>query len=465
MVQLLLLGALVLGQPGPELPALLPQGPPEPRLGAMPAADQAPLTEAVQAPLLPPPTPPAAPAATSSAPSPRPDRWFVMRELQGTWVGALLDDSRTSVTGWTDASYTASTDRVSNLPVTFNDRANTFLLQQFWIRVDRSVVPSGTLEPTFGYHLDVLVGSDYRWTLIRGLFNAQLDNSTGAQNLYGVDPIQFYGNAYVPTLFRGTEFRVGRVFNPWGYESLEALSTPLMSRSYAFFNTPFTFMGAEAITTLTPSWSTVVMLTNGNDVFLVPYQEGRFVGKLAYAAPDQRNTLQLGCSLGRGRFNAGAPFTPATVGLAQEPAGRNNFNAFDMVFTHVFNPAFTYVNETMYGWQTAVPVDSPTIFGGIVRPGSNSPGTAHWASSCHYLRATLSPRLGAILRFETFDDIDGQRTGFRGLYTAVTGGVQFRPRPWLLIRPEIRYDYNGESTPFEGKHGLLTAGSDVLVRW
>jgi hypothetical protein len=385
-----------------------------------------------------------------------------MRELQGTGLGALLDDDRLSVSGWTDGSYTGSTARHSNLPVVFNDRANTFLLQQQWVRLDRALVTSGTTDPSWGYHLDVLVGSDYRWTLARGLFNSQLRNSTGAQNLYGVDPIQFYANAYLPTLFRGTEFRVGRTYNPWGYESLEAVSTPLMSRSYAFFNTPFTVTGIGAYPTFTPEWSAALLLTTSNDTFLTPEGEPRFFGKLIYAAANQRDNLQLGCTLGRGRFNAGAPYPAATVALAQEPAGHNNFNAFDVVYQHVFSPVFTYANESMYAWQTAVPANVP---GGIVRSGTDSPGTAHWASSVQYFRFTLSPRWSSILRVETFDDFNGQRSGFPGLYTAVTGGVQFRPWPAVLIRPEIRFGYNGQSRPFEGEHGLLTAGSDFIVRW
>jgi hypothetical protein len=385
-----------------------------------------------------------------------------MRELQGTGLGALLDDDRVSVSGWTDGSYTASTARHSNFPVAFNDRANTFLLQQQWFRLDRALVTAGTTQPTWGYHLDVLVGSDYRWTLSRGLFNSQLRNSTGAQNLYGVDPIQFYANAYLPTLFRGTEFRVGRTFNPWGYESLEAVSTPLMSHSYAFFNTPFTVTGVGAYPTFSPEWSAALLVTTSSDTFLTPEGEGRLFAKLTYAAANQRDNLQLGGSLGRGRFNAGAPFPAATVALAQEPAGHNNYNALDVVYQHVFSPAFAYVNESMYAWQTAVPANVP---GGIVRSGTDSPGTAHWASSVHYLRFTLSPQWSSIVRVETFDDFNGQRSGFPGLYTAVTGGVQFRPRPGLLIRPEIRFDYNGPSRPFEGEHGLLTAGSDFIVRW
>ena len=62
-------------------------------------------------------------------------------------------------------------------------------------------------------------------------------------------------------------------------------------------------------------------------------------------------------------------------------------------------------------------------------------------------------------------DFNGQRTGFPGLYTALTVGAQLRPQKWMTIRPEVRYDYNGYSLPFEGKHGIFTAAFDCIMRW
>lgn len=434
---------------------------------APPTDQEPPAEEQVELPVPFPGTPPAPPPAFKPGQPPAPDRWFIMRELQGTWLGALLDDERLTFTGWTEASFTASTSRVSNLPVTFNDRANRFLLQQQWFRLDRPVVTSGTEEPSYGYHLDVLVGSDYRWTLMRDLFNSQLVNSTGAQNLYGVDPLQFYVNAYFPKLFQGTEIRVGRTYNPWGYESLEAISTPLLSRSYAFFNTPFTVMALAAYTRFSPEWALVLMLTNGNDTFFGPAEEARTFGKLTYTAPNQRDVVQLGWTLGRGKFNAGDPFAPATIGLAQEPVGHNNFNAFDLVYTHTFSPNFIYANETMYAWQSNVPATNNPIIstGSIVRSGTLFPGTAHWASMAHYFRSVLTPNIGDILRVETFADFNGQRTGFPGLYLAVTEGLQFKLAKGITLRPELRYDYNFQSRPFEGKHGQFLAASDLIIRW
>ena len=78
---------------------------------------------------------------------------------------------------------------------------------------------------------------------------------------------------------------------------------------------------------------------------------------------------------------------------------------------------------------------------------------------------TFTPRCSGTARLEFFDDLQGQRTGFAGLYSALTLGVTYQPRPYFLLRPEIRYDYNNHARPFEDRHGLFTAALDVIVRW
>ena len=70
------------------------------------------------------PAPAASPAAPAANPPSPPDRWFLMKSLQGFWTGELLDDNRLSVSGWTEVSLTASTDRRDQLPMGFNFRAS-----------------------------------------------------------------------------------------------------------------------------------------------------------------------------------------------------------------------------------------------------------------------------------------------------------------------------------------------------
>src|SRR5207244_10282087 len=116
--------------------------------------------------------------------------------------------------------YTSSSDRSTNLPMGFNHRANEFLVQQNWVRFERTVVTSGTTEPTFGFRSDwILPGADYRFTVSRGLFSGQLTADSGRPNLYGIDPVQFYSENYFPTVSRGLDIKIGRMFCQYGADS------------------------------------------------------------------------------------------------------------------------------------------------------------------------------------------------------------------------------------------------------
>src|SRR5439155_17403134 len=58
----------------------------------------------VTAPLLPrPPVPPA--PETPPPPAASVERWLLMKELQGTWPGWLLDSQRTQVYGWVQQGF------------------------------------------------------------------------------------------------------------------------------------------------------------------------------------------------------------------------------------------------------------------------------------------------------------------------------------------------------------------------
>jgi hypothetical protein len=389
------------------------------------AAADAPAPIAVPAPP-PSPAPPPAPA----------ERWTLMRELQGTWPGALLDDNRLRLYGWTDMTFTASTDRAEQLPMGFNYLANQFAVQQNWLRFDRPVVTSGTTEPTFGFRSDwILPGIDYRFTLPRGIFNGQLTADNGQPARYGIDPIQFYAEVFFPTVGRGLDVKFGRCFCQYGVESNEAVGNALESHAYTFIYDPFTHTGIMATQQMTAAWSVQAGLMLGPDAFIDPVDQPTAMGSVKWAPPGGRDSVLVSFIANNGRFNVARQF--------------NNPNILDLVYTHQFGTRLAYSYESLAGYQDNVP--------GI--------GTAHWFSSINYLTYTFTPRLSGTVRLEFFDDVQGQRTGFPGLYTALTGGVNIRPRPSLIFRPELRYDDNNESRPFEGKHGLFTATADVILRW
>jgi hypothetical protein len=380
-----------------------------------------------------------APSTTTQIPPPpppAPDRWLLLKVLQGTGPGALLDAERMQVSGWTEGSFTASSAEHNNLPMGFNYRANEFLLQQNWLRIERTVVTSGTTEPTFGFRSDtILPGSDYRFTLARGIFDEQLTARHGLPNIYGIDPIQFYGEAYFPTIAQGLDVKLGRFFALYGVESNDAVSNALASHAYTFIYDPFTHTGLVTTTKLSNAWTIQAGVVLGSDVFIDPADTPTFIGTVKWTRSDQRDSVLFSLIVGSGRFNQDQDF--------------HNPEVVDLVYTRQLNTRLAYNIEGLLGYTTHVP----------------NIGTAHWFGVLNYLAYTLTPRLSSTTRLEFFDDEQGQRTGFPGLYTALTTGMSFRPIKAVIFRPEVRYDYNGESRPFEGKHGLFTATADVILRW
>jgi Putative beta-barrel porin-2, OmpL-like. bbp2 len=388
-----------------------------------PAPSAAPVTEA---------TPESVPSPTT----PTPDRWLLMRSLQGSWPGWMLDSHRLQLSGWIEPGFTASSATDNQLPLGFNYRANEFHLQQSWVRFERPVQTSGTTEPTFGFRSDwILPGIDYRFTAARGLFSGQLTANNGQPNLYGVDPIQFYAEAYLPTIGRGMDVKFGRIFCQYGVEANDAVSNALFSHSYTFIYDPFTHTGLMATTKVTDAWSFQAGIMLGNDVFIDPADSPYGMGSVKWAPPSGRDSVLFSVILGSGRFDQIHNF--------------HNPEIFDLVWTHQFNPRLNYSFESLYGFTYNVP--------GV--------GFANWLGVLHYFTCIMTPRLNATSRVEFFDDFQGQRTAFAGLYTAVTAGLQFRPVKSIIIRPEIRFDYNADSRPFENKHGLFTAATDVILRW
>jgi hypothetical protein len=367
---------------------------------------------------------------------PAPDRWLLMKGLQGTWPGAVLDGERMQLTGWLDASFTASSAKDSNLPMGFNYRANEFLVQQNWVRFERTVVTERTSEPAFGFRFDtILPGADYRFTLARGVFDNQLTADHGQPNLYGIDPIQFYLEAYFPTVAHGLDVKFGRVFCQYGVEVNDAPSNALLSHAYTFIYDPFTHTGIMSTLKLTDTWSVQAGVMLGSDIFIDPADNPTGMGSIKWAPPTGRDTVLFSVIVGNGRFDQTHSF--------------HNPEIFDLVYTHKCNARLNYNFESLYGFTTNVP--------GV--------GFANWLGVVNYLTYDLAPRLSSTVRLEFFDDAQGQRTGFEGLYTALTAGLSFRPRKDVIFRPEVRYDYNLHSRPFEEKHGLFTAAADVILRW
>src|SRR5579871_2810932 len=89
--------------------------------------------------LLAPPAAPPQPGISASQQAPTPPTQPSQPLRRRGRTGGTAEPGVISVGGWIHASFTASTDRVEQLPMGFNYRANQFLLQQNWLRIQRAV--------------------------------------------------------------------------------------------------------------------------------------------------------------------------------------------------------------------------------------------------------------------------------------------------------------------------------------
>lgn len=371
--------------------------------------------------------------------TPPPTKYLLERSLAETRLGKLFEDRGIVVYGWTGMSANVSSASGTNLPTTFNDRANEFLLNQNWLHAEKTI-DAAKKEFQLGWNLDIILpGSDYRFTLPRGLWNDQLTRNDGRPELYGIDPVQFYAQAWLPNLGpNGTKLIAGRFVTHIGYELIQQVDTPFVSKSYLFQYNPFTHTGVWGTTQLTDDWSVGNGLATGIDTFFdAPTNKLTYLGQLKWAPKDGDTTAALNVVLTDPTYLSNANFTL--------------FNCFNFLLTHKLSDKLNYVLDTTYSYTENAPV------GGS--------GYADWYGAANYLIYNFADNWSTTLRAEVFNDSTGFRTGYEGLYTEATLGVGWKPCPGLLIRPSVRYDYNGYSRPFEGDHHLWTGTLEAVVRW
>lgn len=324
----------------------------------------------------------------------------------------LASEPGWKVEGWVQGDYTASSARRSNLPAGFNRFADDGHLHQAWLSLDHAHV-----------HADLYVGTDYFFTRARGLFASQTAE-------LGFDPLQFYLKGHVRSIGRGTDLQLGRFSSPIGAEYNAGPSNALPSHSYSFIYDPFTHTGLYASTALDDRWTLLNGLVTGSDIYVDPAMRATFLNGVRYVDPkDARKSAQFMTILGPARFDADHGF--------------NHIDVLDLVVTYPLSKRLLFTGHTVYGW-----VDD-----------------ADWLGVVPYLTYTFDDRLAGTVRLERFDDDEGNRTGFAGVYQSATFGLSWKAEKWLTVRPELRFDAHDGGAPFDGRDHLSTAVLDVIAHW
>lgn len=356
-----------------------------------------------------------------------------MRVLDGTFFGNLLKETNTTVSGFVDLRYTAANVNKRNLPSGMGFSFNADVPQPNWIRIDRPVNEDSG-EVSFGYRIDlILYGSNYQFTLPRGLANYQLTRRNGSPNRYGYDPVQHYVEGNFPNIMKGFNIKLGRVFARFGVESLDASATPLTSYSYAFNYNPYTYTGIITDLAVTDKLTVSNDFSMGNDVYFDPASRFYWLGAVNYTITD-KNSVRVAVLYGNNTYDGKEDF--------------NNQALVDVVLTHKFTDKITYNFEYLYGWQRRVP----------------NVGYASWSHYVNYLTYALNDKQSTTARIEFFHDTDGNRTGSKGLYSSFTLAHNWRPSKCLQIRPELRYDHNNNA-PFDGRQDFFAFTTSAILQW
>jgi len=192
-------------------------------------------------------------------------------------------------------------------------------------------------------------------------------------------------------------------------------------------------MGALSKIELSSNTSAKIGIASGSDTWVEEGPKATFLSGIDFSWAD--SSLSLFSILSEGRYDRSEDL--------------NHPNIIDIVYSNSIFSQTEYSVELLFGWQRNVP----------------ETGTASWAGLVQYLKYQIDEKLSAKGRFEFFNDFDGSRTGFKGLYRALSAGITFSPEPWLHITPELRGDYIGSSAPFEGKHYVLTSVLGVTLVW
>jgi putative OmpL-like beta-barrel porin-2 len=388
----------------------------------------------------------------------------LMKALHGTSTGDFLNDNNIEIWGWVDSGFNVSTSsgKNGNAPAGYDFQANQFQLSQAVVYIER--IPDTVQQDhiDWGFRVVGLYGTDYREVTMQGLFSDQL---TKHNALYGYTPANFYLDLYIPWIGQGTDIRVGRYTTLGDIEADLDYQNVFDTHSLYYTYDPFTQFGLVWSTRLSKNWMVQLGVNAGSDV--APWES------------DAKPTV-TGCV----QWTSDSSWDNAYLcanGTNDARYGFNNVNLYQFMYYHKITNRLWAATEDYYEYQTHVPTVStiPKLISKIPPqiPGANpafcSPSatetscTAGVYATSLYLMYQLTEKDYVGIRSEAFDDVRGQRTGFKTWYTESTLGWVHWLSPSIEVRPEIRYDHSFAAAAYDNgtKHSQFAFATDLLIKF
>lgn len=338
-------------------------------------------------------------------------------------------NSKIQIYGWVDTGFNVSSSNkpgFSNAPAAYYVKPNTISLDQAALYVERVPDTVQTDHIDWGFRFTTIYGIDYRFTTSNGIFSNQLLNKNRE---YGVDPVMAYFDLYIPQVADGMNIRIGRYVSLPDIEAQLAPNNYTYSHSLTYVYDCYTQQGINITTKLSNHWMLQTGLSAGCDSSIWT-QDAKATG-----------TVCLSYTWSNGGDNIYA----CANSINSSKYAYNNLAAYYLTWYHKINEKWHFDTESWYQYEK----DVPSIFGSVpTETGANGAWCAPGEQTCYapeyailnYVERQYGKKDTLSIRNEFFDDIKGQRTGYKDKYTEHTISWNHWIGTSLVFRPEVRFE-------------------------
>jgi hypothetical protein len=384
----------------------------------------------------------------------------LMTAIWGGSNGDWWKKTGIQIYGWLNAGANVSTSKqsgYSNFPEAYAVRGNSVELDQEVLYIERQPDTVQTDHIDWGFRISGLYGLDYRFTTATGWFDNQL---LGKNQEMGFDMPMAYFDLYVPQIAQGMDIRVGRYISLPDIEAQLAPNNYTYSHSLLYTFDCYTQTGINTTTKLGTHWLVQLGVSAGCES--APWSKYRKLTGNACLGYTWRtgldNVYVCDNTLNDGRY------------------GYNNLTAYYTTWYHKYSAEGKWHSstETWYQYEAHTPnVNNPAASSLLINGANGAICNHAYEVTCYapewavvnYQEYQISTHNYISIRNEYFDDMRGQRTGFRTPYTEHLLGWGHWVGSTILFRPELRFEHAYDASPYDNgtRRSQLTLSSDVIL--
>ena len=392
----------------------------------------------------------------------------LMTALTAGSHGKFWKDSRVQIYGWFNNGFNVSSSAkpgYANLPTAYDEKPNSIQPDQEVLYIERQPDAVQTDHFDWGFRLGSLYGIDYRFTTAKGVFSQQLlgrvnpDGSVGKE--YGYDLVMAYVDLYWGQVAQGMNIRIGRYISLPDIEAQLAPNNYTYSHSLLYTYDCYTQTGINGTVKLNNHWLFQAGISGGCEA--VPFITHHD------AKPTFNTCVQYTWNEGNDSVY------PCLNALNDGKYAYNNLNSVYDTWYHKFktHPSWHIATEWWYMWERDTPnVQNPAAASLLERNANGAVCDKATALTCfapewailNYAEKQFSPKDYFTIRNEYFDDMVGQRTGFKSKYTEHELAWGHWVGTTVLFRPELRFERSYDVPAYDNgtKKNQLTLAGDVI---